>query len=116
MVLQRYIGNLPSSKQEKALINLNFLNEIKEVLLNPKNNTISNKNTHNWIKKKFKLEKITSGDYRHGRQKQTWKSIIERWAAKPIIARNFLSRVQMDLIDLSFDADGEYKYICHALL
>ncbi|CAB5215589.1 unnamed protein product [Rhizophagus irregularis] len=169
-IIERYIGNLPTSKQEKALINLNFLNKIKEVLLDPKNNTISNKNTRSWIKKKFKLEEITPGDYRvivaannnpvlavenmyevlcrthaeitqHGWQRQTWKSIIERWgwikqdiveqfvnncticavqkpsfhplAAKPIIARNFLSRVQMDLIDLSFDADGEYKYICH---
>ncbi|GBC53473.2 SCAN domain-containing protein 3-like [Rhizophagus irregularis DAOM 181602=DAOM 197198] len=172
-IIERYIGNLPTSKQEKALINLNFLNKIKEVLLDPKNNTISNKNTRSWIKKKFKLEEITPGNYRvivaannnpvlavenmyevlcrthaeitqHGGQRQTWKSIIERWvwikqdiveqfvnncticavrkpsfhplAAKPIIARNFLSRVQMDLIDLSFDADGEYKYICHALL
>ena len=89
------------------MINLNFLNEIKQVLLNPKDNTISNKNTRNWIKKKFKLEEITPGDYRvivaannnpvlaienmyevlcrthaeltqHAGQKQTWKSIIER--------------------------------------
>ncbi|PKK63058.1 hypothetical protein RhiirC2_667552, partial [Rhizophagus irregularis] len=49
---------------EKALINLNFLNKIKEVLLDPKNNTISNKNTRSWIKKKFKLEEIIPGDYR----------------------------------------------------
>ncbi|GES75221.1 KRAB-A domain-containing protein 2-like [Rhizophagus clarus] len=77
----------------------------------------------------------------HGGQKQLWKSIKERWswvkqdlvekfvnncnicairkpsfhplAAKPIIARNFLSRIQIDLIDLSYDPDGEYKYICH---
>src|SRR6266498_4020707 len=107
-IIERYITSLPTSKQEKALINLNFLNEIKQVLLNPKDNTISNKNTRNWIKKKFKLEEITPGDYRvlvvannnpvlivenmyeilwqthaeitqHGGQKQTWKSIIERW-------------------------------------
>ncbi|PKK55886.1 hypothetical protein RhiirC2_644064, partial [Rhizophagus irregularis] len=52
-IIEHYIGNLPMSKQEKALINFNFLNKIKEVLLNPKNNTISNKNTHSWIKKKF---------------------------------------------------------------
>jgi hypothetical protein len=153
-IIERYIGNLPTSKQEKALINLNFLNKIKEVLLDPKNNTISNKNTRSWIKKKFKLEEITPGDYRvivaannnpvlavenmyevlcrthaeitqHGGQRQTWKSIIERWgwikqdiveqfvnncticavrkpsfhplAAKPIIARNFLSRVQVNI-------------------
>ncbi|RGB29171.1 hypothetical protein C1646_766926 [Rhizophagus diaphanus] len=63
-IIEYYIGNLFSSKQEKALINLNFLNEIKEVLLNLKNNTISNKNICNWIKKKFKLEEITPDDYR----------------------------------------------------
>ena len=153
-IIERYITSLPTSKQGKALINLNFLNEIKQVLLNPKDNTISNKNTRNWIKKKFKLEEITPGDYRvlvvannnpvlivenmyeilcqthaeitqHGGQKQTWKSIIERWgwikqdiveqfvnncticavrkpsfhplAAKLIIARNFLSRVQVNI-------------------
>ncbi|CAG8657109.1 7947_t:CDS:2, partial [Diversispora eburnea] len=33
--------------------------------------------------------------------------------AKPIIAKNFLSRIQMDLIDLSFDPDEEFKYVCH---
>ncbi|GBC07847.1 hypothetical protein RclHR1_07720011 [Rhizophagus clarus] len=36
----------------------------------------------------------------HGGQKQLWKSIKERWS-------------WIDLIDLSYDPDGEYKYICH---
>ncbi|CAG8464984.1 6665_t:CDS:2 [Diversispora eburnea] len=77
----------------------------------------------------------------HGGQRQTRTSIKAKWgsirqsiidelvnncticavrkpsfhplSAKPIIAKNFLSRVQIDLIDLSYDADGEYKYICH---
>ena len=147
-----HITKLPDNKQKKALIDLNFLNEIKEILLNPNNNSISSKNTRSWVKKKFKLEEITPGDYRvivktnnnpvlvvenmyevlcrthaeitqHGGQKQTWKSVIEKWgwikqdivenfvnncticavrkpsfhplAAKPIIAKNFLSRVQV---------------------
>lgn len=151
-IVDRYITKLPDNKQKKALIDLNFLNEIKEILLNPNNNSISSKNTRNWVKKKFKLEEITPGDYRvivktnnnpvlvvenmyevlcrthaeitqHGGQKQTWKSVIEKWgwikqdivenfvnncticavrkpsfhplAAKPIIAKNFLSRVQV---------------------
>src|SRR5690349_12095286 len=63
-IVENYITKLPTSKQKKALIDFNFLNEIKEVLLNPKNNTISTKNTRNWAKKKFKLEEITSGEFR----------------------------------------------------
>jgi hypothetical protein len=152
-IIENYITNLPDTKQNKALINMDLLNEIKEVLLKPKDNTISNKNTRDWAKRKFKLEEITPNDYRvivkannnpvlvienmyevlcrthaeitqHGGQRQTWKSIIEKWgwikqsivesfvnncticavrkpsfhplAAKPIIARNFLSRVQVN--------------------
>ncbi|CAG8595124.1 1259_t:CDS:2 [Rhizophagus irregularis] len=107
-IIECYIGNLPTSKQEKALINLNFLNKIKEVLLNPKNNTISNKNTRSWIKKKFKLKEIIPGDYRvivavnnnpvlavknmYEVLYQTHAEITQH-TAKPIIARNFLSCV-----------------------
>ena len=40
------------------------MNEIKEVLLNLKDNTISTKNMRNWVKKKFKLEEITPGEFR----------------------------------------------------
>ena len=115
---------------------------------------LANKSTNKWAKKKFILQEIIPGDYRvlvkasnnpvliienmydvlcrthaettqHGGQKQTWKSIIERWgwikqdivenfvnncticavrkpsfhplAAKPIIARSFLSRVQVNI-------------------
>ena len=151
-IIESYITGLPKSKQEKALINLSLLNKIKEILLNPKDLTINNKNICRWAKKNFNFEEITSGDYQvivkasnnpvlvienmyevlcrthaeitqHGGQKQTWKSIKERWdwikqdiverfvnncticavrkpsfhplAAKPIIARNFLSRVQV---------------------
>src|SRR5579859_7632184 len=153
-IIEQYIANLPLHKQRKALINLNFLNEIKEILLNPNNKMLSNKNTRDWAKRKFKLEEITPGDYRvivkannnpvlvvenmyrvlchthaeitqHGGQKQTWKSVSERWgwikqciiekfvnncticavrkpsfhplAAKPIIAKNFLSRIQVNV-------------------
>src|SRR6266542_2102996 len=106
-IITNYITNLLSSKQKKALIDLKLLNEIKEILLNPKDNTISYKNTCNWTKRRFKLEKITPGDYRvivkannntiimnknmyeilcqkykeitkHEEQKQTRKSIINK--------------------------------------
>ena len=33
---------------------------------------------------------------------------------KPIIANEFMSRVQVDLIDLRIQPDGDYKYIAHA--
>lgn len=48
--------NLPVSKQEKALINLDLVNKIKEILLNPKDHSICNKNMCDWAKKRFKLE------------------------------------------------------------
>jgi Integrase zinc binding domain len=156
-IIESYISGLPVLKQEKALINLELSNKIKEILLNPKDSTIYDKLTREWSKKKFRLEEITPGDYRvivksnnkpvlvvenmyeilcrthaeitqHGGQKQTWKSIIENWgwikqdivekfvnncticavrkpsfhplASKPIIAKNFLSRVQVNKINL----------------
>ena len=154
-IIEQYITNLPVYKQEKSLINSDLYNIIKEILLNPKNNNISNKNTHVWAKRKFKLEEITPGDYRvlvkesllpvltienmyeifcrthaeitqHGGQRQTWTSIKTKWgwikqsiigelvnncticavrkpsfhplSAKPIIAKNFLSRIQVNFI------------------
>ena len=63
-IIENYITNLPDTKQNKALINMDLLNEIKKVLLKPKDNTISNKNTRDWAKRKFKLEEITPNDYR----------------------------------------------------
>jgi len=158
-IIERYISNLPPLKREKALIKLDLLNKIKEVLLNPKDNTIYDKNIRDWSKRKFKLEEVVPGEYRvlvkannklvlivesmyevlcrthaditqHGGQKQTWKSIIEKWgwikqdivenfvnncticavrkpsfhplAAKPIIATNFLSCVQVNIINLNY--------------
>ncbi|RGB30640.1 hypothetical protein C1646_671527 [Rhizophagus diaphanus] len=152
-IVENYITSLPTSKQEKALINIDLLNKIKEILLNPKDQNIYNKLTRDWAKKKFKLQEITPNDYRvivkasnnpvltvenmyeilcqthaeitqHGGQKQTWKSVTEKWgwikqdivekfinncticavrkpsfhplAAKPIIAKNFLSHVQVN--------------------
>ena len=35
-IVEHYIAKLPASKQKKALIDLELLNEIKEILLNPK--------------------------------------------------------------------------------
>ncbi len=154
-IIDQYIMNLPVPKQEKALINLDLLNKIKQILLNPKDSAVCNKNMRDWAKKRFRLEEVTPGDYRvitkannnpvlvvenmyeilcrthaettqHGGQRQTWKSIIEKWswikqdivekfvnncaicavrkpsfhplAAKPIITNNFLSRVQVNFI------------------
>ena len=34
---------------------------------------------------------------------------------KPIIEKEFLSRIQVDLIDLRQAPDGEYNYICHVV-
>ena len=153
-IITNYIANLPVAKQEKALINLNLLNKIKSILLNSKDVALANKSTREWAKKKFILQEIIPGNYRvlvkasnnpvliienmydvlcrthaettqHGGQKQTWKTIIEKWswikqdivenfvnncticairkssfhplAIKPIIAKNFLSRVQVNL-------------------
>ncbi|GES98738.1 KRAB-A domain-containing protein 2-like [Rhizophagus clarus] len=125
-IVENYITKLPTSKQKKALIDFNFLNEIKEVLLNPKNNTISTKNTRNWAKKKFKLEEITSGEFRvlvkannnpvlivenmYDVLCRTHAEITQHGGAKTNVE---VSYKQIDLIDLSFDPDGEFKYICH---
>ena len=153
-IVEKYITNLPKAKQKKALINNELLNQIKAILLNPKDTSLCDKNTRSWAKKKFILEEIVPGDYRvlvkatnnpvliverfyevlchthsvvtqHGGQKQTWTSIREKWgfikqgiveefvnnctacavrkpafhplAAKPIIAKHFLSRLQVIL-------------------
>jgi hypothetical protein len=63
-IITNYIANLLVAKQEKALINLNLLNKIKSILLNPKDVALANKSTHEWAKKKFTLQKIVPGDYR----------------------------------------------------
>ena len=63
-IIERYITSLPDNKREKALINLDLLNKIKQVLLNPRDNTICDKNTQVWAKKKFKLEEILPNNYR----------------------------------------------------
>ena len=51
-IIENYITKLPVSKEKKTFIDLNFLNEIKEILLNPIDKTISSKNTRNWAKRK----------------------------------------------------------------
>ncbi|CAG8816299.1 20132_t:CDS:2, partial [Gigaspora rosea] len=138
-IVEKYVTNLPKSKQRKALINNELLNKIKTILLNPKDTSLYNKNLRSWAKDKFVLEEIVPGDYRvlvkatnnpvlivekfyEGYIKQ---SIVEEFmnnctacatrrpafhplVAKPIIAKNFLSRMQMDLIDFSYIPDGEF--------
>ncbi len=55
---------MPICKQNKALVNLELLNKIKTILLDPKNNQIYDKNTREWAKKWFYLEEIVFGDYK----------------------------------------------------
>lgn len=78
---------------------------------------------------------------RHGGQKQLWKTMTTNWgwikqelteqfvnncavcatrktssrplAPRAVTARRFLSRVQVDLIDMSFNPDRDMRYICH---
>jgi len=45
-IVECYLTSLSASKQEKALINLDLLNNIKEILLNPKDSSICNKLTY----------------------------------------------------------------------
>ncbi|GES76143.1 KRAB-A domain-containing protein 2-like [Rhizophagus clarus] len=133
-LLNNYLSRLPECKQDKALINLDLLGKIKAVLLDPKNFHICDKNTRNWAMKRFCLEEVVPGDFRvlvkANNKPVLVQDLVEKFvnncnicairkpsfhplAAKPIIARNFLSRIQIDLIDLSYNPDGEYKYICY---
>ncbi|CAG8809684.1 1234_t:CDS:2, partial [Gigaspora rosea] len=120
-IVEKYITNLPKAKQKKALINNELLNQIKAILLNPKDISLCDKNTRSWAKKKFILEEIVPGDYRvlvkatnnpvQGPMSYPRQGIIEEFvnnctacavrkpafhplAAKPIIANHFLSRLQ----------------------
>ncbi|CAG8483579.1 12477_t:CDS:10 [Ambispora gerdemannii] len=116
----------------KALVNLELLNKIKLILQNSPNVDTIDKNTQDWTKKRFYLEEVIPAIMKIDPGKWGWirQEIVEKFinncticavrkssfhplAAKPIIAQNFLSRLQMNLIDLSFNADGDYKYICH---
>src|SRR6266498_853899 len=63
-IIKKYLSFLPDIHQTKALINLELLEHIKEILLNPLNFKINNKVTYNWAKKCFFLEKITLEDYK----------------------------------------------------
>ncbi len=63
-LVNNYINNMPICKQNKALVNLELLNKIKTILLDPKNNQIYDKNTREWAKKRFYLEEVVPGDYR----------------------------------------------------
>ncbi|CAG8609673.1 13612_t:CDS:1, partial [Cetraspora pellucida] len=63
-IVEKYITNLPKSKQRKALINNELLNKIKTILLNPKDTSLYDKKLRSWAKDKFILEEIVPGDYR----------------------------------------------------
>ena len=63
-IIKKYLSSLPDVRQEKALINLELLERIKEILLKPLNSKIDNKITRDWARKHFFFEEITPGDYR----------------------------------------------------
>src|SRR3954471_17728779 len=62
-IINNYINTLSNNHQEKALINLNLLEQIKKILLDPSNVLIDDKNTQEWAKKCFLLEEIVLGEY-----------------------------------------------------
>lgn len=158
-IVNKYISSLPVCRQEKALVNLELLERIKKILLDPFNVQTDIKITREWAKKRFTLQEIVPGDYRvmvkkdnkpvlivenmyevlcrthaeinnHAGQKQLWISMKRNWgflrqdiiekfvnncticatrkpsfhplANKPIIARNFLSRVQVNYLLLKY--------------
>src|SRR3954447_12770474 len=63
-IVNNYISSLPVFRQEKALVNLELLERIKKILLDPSNMQTDIKNTRDWAKKRFILEEIVPGDYR----------------------------------------------------
>ena len=158
-IISHYLSTIPTSRQEKALVNLELLERIKKILLDPSNIQTDDKNTRNWIKKRFYLEETTPGNHRvmvknenkpvlvvenmyevlcrthaeidnHAGQKQLWQSIKQGWGFlrqsivekfvnncticatrkpsfyplvyKPIIAKNFLSCIQVHLLIIKY--------------
>ncbi|GET01244.1 KRAB-A domain-containing protein 2-like [Rhizophagus clarus] len=113
-LVNTYLNNLPECKCHKALVNLELLSTIKSVLLDPKNVNICDKNIREWVRKWFYIEEIIPGDYR---VMDNWdwlkQDLVEKFVnncticatkkpsfhpltAKPIIiAKNFLSRIQI---------------------
>ncbi|CAG8755715.1 10017_t:CDS:1, partial [Gigaspora rosea] len=63
-IVEKYVTNLPKSKQRKAQINNEILNKIKTILLNPKDTSLYDKNLRSGAKDKFVFEEIVPWDYR----------------------------------------------------
>src|SRR3989337_1780430 len=107
-IISHYLSTIPTPRQEKALVNLELLERIKKILLDPSNIHTDEKNTRNWAKKRFYLEETTPGSHRvmvknenkpvlvvenmyevlcrthaeidnHAGQKQLWQSIKQGW-------------------------------------
>ena len=57
-IIKKYLSSLPDIRQEKALINLELLERIKEILLKPSNSKIDNKVMRDWVRKRFFLKKL----------------------------------------------------------
>ena len=51
ILINNYLNKIQECKCDKALINLELLNKVKTILLEPKNMNICDKNTCNWVKK-----------------------------------------------------------------
>ena len=62
-LIEQYIEKLAPNKKEKALIDQEKLQKIKDVLLNPQNTTLYTPTFQFWAKNKFKLQKISSDSY-----------------------------------------------------
>src|ERR1043165_7158699 len=63
-IISSYLSTIPSSHREKALVNLELLERIKKILLDPSNVQTDNKNTRDWAKKRFYIEEITPENHR----------------------------------------------------
>ena len=54
-IINNFISSLPERRQEKALINIELLERIKKILLDPSNKKVDTKNTREWARKRKKL-------------------------------------------------------------
>ncbi|CAG8619688.1 1651_t:CDS:2, partial [Scutellospora calospora] len=102
-LVKEYIESLAPKKKEKALIDQEKLQRIKKILIDPMNFTQYTSTFHYWVKIELlvlaienmydELCKIHATITLHSGQKEIWN--------------------QIDLIDMTFKHDNEFKYITH---
>ncbi|CAG8622260.1 11722_t:CDS:2, partial [Racocetra persica] len=92
------------------------------VLREPANMSLGTAKDRYWIKNSFQLQEQQYDYIPQSFVKEfcgacktcaTHRFFPNSLAAKLIIASSFLSRMQVDLVGLTFQPVGEYKYICH---